>query len=126
MSRLEEMQSHFDSSSYDYIIVGASPSGCLLAYEILLNDPTASLLLIEAGELITTRWTTSDPFMGRNLSFVLSFLAKTYVHDLPKGPNVPKHIWTCVGKGTGGGSCVNGMVMYSLLCSLFWLLSTWH
>ncbi|KAJ3409797.1 hypothetical protein HDV05_004265 [Chytridiales sp. JEL 0842] len=106
----QQQQQQNERDTFDYIIVGASPSGCMLAFEILERDPSATVCMIEAGELITTRWTTSDPFIGRNYSFVLSFLAKSYVHDLPKGKNVPSHIWTCVGKGVGGSSAINGMV----------------
>lgn len=98
------------SKTYDYIIVGASPSGCMLAKEILQREKDSSICIIEAGELITTRWAACDPFDQRNLSFLLTFLSGIYLHELATSKKVPKHIWSCVGKGVGGGSAINGMV----------------
>ena len=93
--------------SYDYIVVGAGSSGCVIA-EQLSADGKSSVLVLEAG--------------GSNDSFWV---------DLPKGVaklvTNPDHVWAYPvaearvegeeakevwirGKGLGGSSAVNGMI----------------
>nr|UYG55627.1 glucose dehydrogenase 4 [Geocoris pallidipennis] len=94
--------------TYDFIVVGASPSGCVIVNR-LTGDPSQSVLLLEAGQpdgLITD-------IPALNPYFVLT----DYNWGFTAEPN-PGACWgmedgVCpwpAGKGTGGGTVINAMI----------------
>lgn len=63
--RQESVSNQF-KDAYDYVIVGASPSGCVLANR-LSEDPTVKVLLIEAGEKVKAKISNESPMSAPNL-----------------------------------------------------------
>jgi choline dehydrogenase-like flavoprotein len=91
--------------SYDYIIVGAGSSGCVLANR-LSADPMTSVLLIESGPDDT------DPMirMPRGIARLLvPGNEHVWGYQVSPGGNRPQELWL-KGRGIGGSSSVNGMV----------------
>jgi choline dehydrogenase len=93
------------SQAYDYIIVGAGSSGCVLANR-LSADPQSRVLLIESGP------DDKSPFinMPRGIGKLLA-PGNEHVYAYPVTPtgNQPEEIWL-KGRTVGGSSSINGMV----------------
>ncbi|WP_380879758.1 GMC oxidoreductase [Sphingomonas sp. DBB INV C78] len=91
--------------SYDYIIVGAGSSGCVLANR-LSADPDISVLLVEAGPDDTSPLIRMPRGIGKLLA-----PGNPHVWDYPVRPagNLPAETWL-KGRAVGGSSSINGMV----------------
>lgn len=92
-------------AAYDYIIVGASPSGCVLANRLSAN-PAHHVLLLESGPDDKNPLISMPMGLGK-----LLMPASRYIWEYQVSPagNRPPQPWV-KGKTLGGGSSVNGMV----------------
>ncbi|MBX3592862.1 GMC family oxidoreductase N-terminal domain-containing protein [Sphingomonas sp.] len=89
-------------TQYDYVIVGAGSSGCVLARQ-LSDDPRNRVLLVEAGG------DNQNPFIKMAGGFMKILGRPDYFWSFPVEP-LPgrrKEVHT-YGKGLGGSSAVNG------------------
>ncbi|KAA5605781.1 choline dehydrogenase [Roseospira marina] len=92
--------------SYDYIIVGAGSAGCVLANR-LTEDPSVSVLLIEAGK---RDWSL---YIHMPATFAWPLKTDTYnwSYTTEPEPHVNnRRMYQPRGKVWGGSSSVNGMV----------------
>ena len=94
------------SISYDYIIVGAGPAGCVLANR-LSEDPTRRVLLLEAGgsdRLLTVQMPAAVPF---------AYMSKRLGWGYESGPEPhldQRMIDEKRGRVLGGSSSINAMI----------------
>ncbi len=95
------------ADSYDYIIVGAGSSGCVLA-ERLSADPAIRVLLVEAGGADISPWIT----MPKGIAKLVTSPAHIWVYqvDQPRVPGEAAHEVWIRGRGLGGSSSINGMI----------------
>jgi len=92
-------------NQYDYIIIGAGSSGCVLANR-LSADPAISVLLVESGPDDTSALIRMPRGIGKLLT-----PGNKHVWDYrisPRG-NAPEETWL-KGRAIGGSSSINGMV----------------
>ncbi|GAC1613029.1 MAG: GMC family oxidoreductase N-terminal domain-containing protein [Novosphingobium sp.] len=90
---------------FDYIIVGAGSSGCVLANR-LSADPQARVLLIEGGPNDTSPLIRMPRGIGKLLA-----PGNPHVYAYPVAPaaNQAEEVWL-KGRTVGGSSSINGMV----------------
>jgi choline dehydrogenase-like flavoprotein len=90
---------------YDYIIVGAGSSGCVLANR-LSADPAVTVLLVEAGPDDTSPLIAMPRGIGKLLA-----PGNPHVWSYPVSPrgNALSETWL-KGRAVGGSSSINGMV----------------
>jgi choline dehydrogenase-like flavoprotein len=92
-------------NSYDYIIVGAGSSGCVLANR-LSEDPSVSVLVVEAGPDDTSPLIRMPRGIGKLLA---PGNPHVWDYQVSPGGNRPPEVWL-KGRAVGGSSSINGMV----------------
>src|SRR4029079_19385734 len=93
-------------NSFDYIIVGAGPAGCVLANR-LTTDGRTTVLLLEAGPRDT------DPWIHVPLGYGKLFTRRdvNWAYESEPEPNLNgRRIFSPRGKVLGGSSSINGLV----------------
>lgn len=93
-------------SVFDYVIVGAGPAGCVLAYR-LSENPRRSVLLIEAGPR------DSHPFihMPKGIGKIMGDANYTWAFTTdPDACNAHTAEYFVRGRTLGGSSAINGMM----------------
>jgi choline dehydrogenase len=92
-------------NTYDYIIVGAGSSGCVMA-ERLTRDPQVSVLVVEAGPPDTSMLIHIPRGLPKLHAPGTKYLT---LYKVQKGGNQGTQTWM-KGRGLGGSSSVNGMI----------------
>ncbi|CAG2153763.1 GMC family oxidoreductase [Cupriavidus numazuensis] len=92
--------------AYDYIVVGAGSSGCVVASR-LSADPAVRVLLIEAGADTNKFWVrtpagTGKLFMDKRFNWAFNTEAVPTLGG--------RKVYWPRGKGLGGSSAINGMI----------------
>lgn len=93
------------ADAYDFIIVGAGSSGCVLANR-LSADPATRVLLVESGPDDTSGLIAMPRGIGRILN---PGNPHVWDYEVSPGGNRPAEVWL-KGKAIGGSSSINGMV----------------
>ena len=91
---------------WDYIVVGAGSSGCVMA-ERLSADGKSRVLVVEAGGENDGFWVS----LPKGVAKLVTNPAHIWMYkvDQPREPGGPGEFWIR-GKGLGGSSSVNGMI----------------
>lgn len=99
-------------STYDFIIIGAGPAGCILSRKFV--DSGATVLLLEAGEPTQYDLGGKDEFAGPITRFDIPFLWSSISH-------YSKFLWDdsplLLAKGLGGNGVHNAMIYIRALAS---------
>ncbi|XP_014240730.1 glucose dehydrogenase [FAD, quinone]-like [Cimex lectularius] len=95
-------------NEYDFIVVGMSPSGCVIANR-LTEEPRTTVLLLEAGQEdnVITDIPALNPYI------LISDYNWAFYPELAKGVCTAMTGGICPwpsGKGPGGGTILNGMI----------------
>jgi choline dehydrogenase len=93
--------------AWDYIIVGAGSSGCVLA-ERLSADEKTRVLVLEAGGENDSFWVT----LPKGVAKLVTNPAHIWMYKVsqPREEGGPLNEFWLRGKGLGGSSAVNGMI----------------
>ena len=92
-------------SSYDFIVVGAGSSGCVLANRLSENSSN-SVLLIEGGPDDKSPLIRMPRGVGKLLDPANPHV---FAYDVSPAGNQPEEMWL-KGRTIGGSSSINGMV----------------
>ncbi len=97
---------YMTNSQYDYIIIGAGSSGCVLANR-LTADPSKRVLLLEAGPADNLLWIKIPAGMTR----LFSNSKVNWRYQGAAEPGLNNRVLYCPrGKTLGGSSSINGLV----------------
>jgi choline dehydrogenase len=91
--------------AYDFIIIGAGSSGCVLA-DRLSADPAVRVLVVESGPDDTSTLIRMPRGIGKLLT---PGNAHVWDYQVSPGGNAPDETWV-KGRAVGGSSSINGMV----------------
>jgi choline dehydrogenase len=116
------------SESFDVVIVGAGSAGCALAAR-LSDDPTRSVLLVEAGDASTRYDALSNADSLEQAGFTSNHLEEDACWAYPSrlSSSCPRSLPVIRGRGVGGSSAVNGGVFLRALPEDFdsWGCPSW-
>jgi len=92
--------------SYDYVVVGAGSAGCTLVGTLARREPSAEILLIEAGD-----WDTNPAVLDPRLWFTNLGTERDWNDVSIPSPSVNNHpIPEHTGRVVGGGSSINATI----------------
>ena len=92
--------------SYDYVVVGAGSAGCTLVGTLAKREPSAQILLIEAGD-----WDTNPAVLDPRLWFTNLGTERDWNDVSIPSPSVNNHpIPEHTGRVVGGGSSINATI----------------
>ena len=92
--------------SYDYIVVGAGSAGCALVGTLAKREPSAQILLIEAGDWDTAPSIEDPRLWFTNLGTVRDWNDVSIPTASTNNHPVPEH----TGRVIGGGSSINATI----------------
>jgi choline dehydrogenase len=97
---------------YDYIVVGGGSAGCIVAAR-LAQDPSARVLLLEAGSSERTRATTMPNAWPENLGSAADWASVTVPQAEAGSLIYPR------GRTLGGSGAINGMAHVRGHCAIY-------